>query len=162
MHRMNTAMRDSSLKLRFRSRESNRANDSAKWPTTRSNAITFQPLFRRIMYQGISSGRLPDQMMRNWETEKYAQTITMAKSNFPKSWRCRGVRMSDIGLYLERNTIRVMRNAIPVSAWLAITSSGNMVENQLGSIESSQSIDMKVTVNARKTIPGPAKAAILR
>ena len=36
-------------------------------------------------YHGISSGRLPDQMIRNCENEKYADSITKASNNFPRS-----------------------------------------------------------------------------
>src|SRR5471032_3491318 len=72
MNRMKTAMAASSLELRFRSRESSRAKGSAKWPSTKARATYSQPPFSRVRYQGISSGRLPAQIIRNCENEKYA------------------------------------------------------------------------------------------
>src|ERR1044072_4589841 len=98
------------------------------------------------MYHGISSGRLPAQIIRNCEKEKYAQTITSASKNLPRSCKCLGVRISDIGARNESSTMRVIRNAIDVNPWLARNSRPNIVENHFGFTDSTQSIDMKVTL----------------
>ena len=37
------------------------------------------------MYQGISSARLPAQMIRNWENERYPQSMVNARSRLPRS-----------------------------------------------------------------------------
>ena len=57
---------------------------SASAPTTR------QPVCSRCRYQAISSGRLPDQMIRYCENEKYAHSITNASIRLPRSWKCAG------------------------------------------------------------------------
>ena len=44
----------------------------------------------RVRYQGISSGRFADQMIRNCENEKYAHSITKASISLPRSWKCVG------------------------------------------------------------------------
>src|ERR1017187_6421502 len=87
--------------------------------------------------------------------------MTNARRNLPRSWRCRGVSTSDIGRRYESSNIRVMRKAIDVSNWLAMKSIPKMVENHSGWSESTQSMDMKVTVNPQNRIPGPARKAIL-
>src|SRR5579859_399409 len=40
----------------------------------------------RFMYHGISSGRLPDQMIRNCAKARYIFSITKAKVNLPRSY----------------------------------------------------------------------------
>ncbi len=45
-------------------------------------AANCQPWLVRRMYHGISSGRLPYQMMRNCENEMYAQIIVKANKQF--------------------------------------------------------------------------------
>src|ERR1017187_1344921 len=87
--------------------------------------------------------------------------MTNANRNLPKSWRWRGVRTSDIGRRYESSTIRVMRKAIEVSNWLAMKSIPKIVENHCGSSESTQSMDMKVTVNPQNRMPGPDRKVIL-
>ena len=49
-----------------------------------------QPVCSRWRYQAISSGRLPDQMIRYCENEKYAHSITNASIRLPRSWKCAG------------------------------------------------------------------------
>src|ERR1039458_5066248 len=44
-----------------------------KWNTRRIIDTQPQPLFIRLMYQTISSGRLADQVIRNWPKFMYAQ-----------------------------------------------------------------------------------------
>src|SRR5579862_7912022 len=99
-------------------------------------------------------------MIRNCENEKYAHTITSARRNFPRSCRWRCVRTRDMGSRDDRMIIRVIRNAIEESPCPAIRSSPNIVENQWGLSESTQSIDMKVMLKPQKTNPGPEIDAI--
>src|ERR1017187_6069819 len=58
-------------------------------------------------------------------------------------------------------TIRAIRNAIEVSAWLTMKSMPKMVENHLGSTDRIQSTAMKVTLNPQNSRPGPAMRLIL-
>jgi hypothetical protein len=55
---------------RFTPRESSTRKGTAKWKTTRNRPTSRQPPWNRRRYQGISSGRFPDQMIRNCENEK--------------------------------------------------------------------------------------------
>ena len=52
---------------RLLARDSNRMNGSAKWATSNSMAMPSQPPWVRCKYQGTSSARLPDQMIKNCE-----------------------------------------------------------------------------------------------
>ena len=63
-------------------RESRRAKGRAKWKTRRRTATACQPPLARSRYQGISSGRFADQMIRNCENERYAQTMVKANSRY--------------------------------------------------------------------------------
>ncbi len=51
--------------LRLRSRESRRQNGISQWQMKSSEQMVHQPPRMRFRYHGISSGTLPDQMMRN-------------------------------------------------------------------------------------------------
>jgi len=68
--RTHAATTASVLLFFLRSAESSAANGSAKWPITMTIATAPQEPRMRAMYQGISSGRLPDQMIRNCENER--------------------------------------------------------------------------------------------
>src|ERR1039458_4129435 len=92
-------------------------------------------------------------MIRNWENEKYAHTMTMASRNLPRSCRWRWVSTSDMGRWRYSRTIRAMRNAIAVIAWLTMKSMPKMVENHLGSTDRIQSTAMKVTLKPQKRRP---------
>ena len=70
---------------RFTVRDSSRANGTAKWNSTRPAPTIRQLVCCRWRYQAISSGRLPAQVIRYCEKEKYAQSITKASSRFPRS-----------------------------------------------------------------------------
>src|SRR5579871_332863 len=120
-----------------------------------------QPPFNRVKYHGISSGRLPAQIIRNCENEKYAQTITLASRSLPTSCRCFGVRISDMGRKFERNTRMVIRNDIADKPCPAMNRSPNMVENQWGFSDIAQSIARNVTLKAQKMRPGPLMCRIL-
>src|SRR5579885_3335682 len=158
---MNTAMLASSLKLRFKSRDSSSANGSAKCPITRRKPTYSQPPWKRRRYHGISSGRLPAQMIKNCEKEKQAHTMTLASSSLPTSCRCFGVRISDIGRKLERNTRIVIRNDKADRPWPAMHSNPNIDEYQCGFSDMAQSIAINVTLNPQKMMPGPLMCRIL-
>src|SRR5579871_5215185 len=108
-----------------------------------------QPPFNRVKYHGISSGRLPAQVIRNCENEKYAHTITLASNSLPRSCKWRGVRISLIGRRYDIITMITTMNDIDDNPWPAINRSPNMVENQCGSIDSTQSVARKVRPNAQ-------------
>ena len=55
---------------------------------SRISATQPQPPFQRLMYQMISCGRLPDQVISNCEKFRYAQSMTSASSSLPRSCRC--------------------------------------------------------------------------
>src|ERR1039457_3548604 len=55
-----------------------------------------------------------------------------------------------------------MRNAIAVRPWPTMNSRPNMVENQCGSMESTQSMAMKVTLKPQKMRPGQDKDPLFR
>ena len=65
--------------------DSSNANGMKKCPNTSAIATKPHDPRMRAMYQGISSGRLPDQMIRNCENEKYAHSITKASIRLPRS-----------------------------------------------------------------------------
>src|ERR1022692_3404057 len=88
--------------------------------------------------------------------------MTRASRNLPRSCRWRWVSTSDMGRWRYSRTIRAMRNAIAVSAWLTMKSMPKMVENHLGSTDRIQSTAMKVTLNPQKRRPGPARPLVRR
>ena len=79
-----TAPRIRGLRLADAGRRSRKG--STKWSRTSAAPTQPQPPCRRRRYHGISSGRLPDQMIRYCEKETYAQNITNASISFPRSW----------------------------------------------------------------------------
>ena len=56
--------------VRLRSRDSSRKNGRKNCPTSSRMLNHSQPWLMRSRYQGISSGRFADQMIRNCENEK--------------------------------------------------------------------------------------------
>ena len=82
---MNIASDASQRAFRLKSCCSNTRNGKAKWKTMSITPIYPQPPFIRVRYQVVSSGRLPDQMIRNCEKLKYAQTIVSASISLPRS-----------------------------------------------------------------------------
>ena len=55
--------------FRFSGRASRIRNGTAKWNSIRNRPMFCQPPWSRRMYQGISSVRLPAQMIRNCEND---------------------------------------------------------------------------------------------
>src|SRR5580693_8939667 len=137
----------SNLKLRLISRESSSANGSANCSSTSATPMYCHPPAKRFKYQGISSGRLPDQITNNCENEKYAHTITKASMSLPTSCKCRCVSTSDSGGRLLRITSTQIRNASADSPSPAMKSKPKMVENQCGLMDRTQSMAMKVMLN---------------
>ncbi len=94
MQMMNMATRASMAGRFLRSCDSSSTKGSMKCPTTSAMATQPHEPVVRCTYQGISSGRLPDQMIRNCEKFRYAHSIVKASSSLPRSWKCRGLMMS--------------------------------------------------------------------
>src|SRR5215470_8554196 len=97
-----TASHTSFVTSRLNGRDSKIANGTANWKITRNSPTKPQPPCKRRMYQVISSGRLPAQMINHWENEKYAHTMMNVSMNLPWSCTNEGRSSSDIGLYLNR------------------------------------------------------------
>src|SRR5579863_1601190 len=83
---------------RLKGRESRSTKGTANWNITRNNPMNPQPPFNLLMYQVISSGKLPAQMMSHCEKEKYAHTIMKVSIHLPWSWTKSGFNISDMGL----------------------------------------------------------------
>ena len=81
----------SSCGSRLSGRDSSSRNGTAKWKTTSSDADDAPAgAAAGAVYQVISSGRLPDQMIRYCENEKYAHSITNASIRFAEVVEVRG------------------------------------------------------------------------
>src|SRR5579863_724929 len=109
--------------------------------------IHCQPPCKRVMYQGISSARLPDQMMSNCENEKYAHNMVKVSSSLPISWKCEGPMTPLRGPpSSDRITSRAMQNDSAESPCPAMISNPKIVENQCGSSDITQSTAANVTL----------------
>src|SRR3954465_14607920 len=105
-----------------------------------------QSVLTRCMYHSISCGRLPAQMIRYWENEKYAQSITNASIRLPRSWKCDETTMRSSGGRRPSHASTQMRKARADSPCPPITSTPYIVEYQCGSSDISQSNDANVMV----------------
>src|SRR6266702_4901204 len=120
-----------------------------------ANATEAQAPLRRTTYQWISSGKLPDQMMRNCENEKYANSITMARVRLPRSCSVLGTSTCDMGRYLNRAAVNMIMKHMVISPWPSIKMRPYMVEYQWISSDMIQSTTAIVTVMQKSTSPGP-------
>ena len=80
-----------------RSRNSSRKNGRKKWNRISPRASPHQPPRERRRYQGISSVRLPLQMIRYCENDMYAQSMVKASSRLPRSWNASAGTTRDSG-----------------------------------------------------------------
>ena len=81
--RKKLASSDSRDAARFNVLESSIRNGKMKCPNASSRLTGPQPFEKRRIYQGISSGRFADQMIRNCENARYAHSIVNANRSFP-------------------------------------------------------------------------------
>src|SRR5262245_51285168 len=100
--------------------------------------------YERCAYHSISCGRLPAQMIRYCENEKYAHSIVNASIRFPRSWKCEGTTTLSSGRRRLSHTSTMMRNASAVRPCPPITSTPYIVEYQCGSRDMSQSNEANV------------------
>src|ERR1700735_4816564 len=68
---------------RLNGRESRNTKGTANWKITSVNPMNPQPPYKRRMYQVISSGKFPAQIISHCEKEKYAQTMTKVSIHLP-------------------------------------------------------------------------------
>src|SRR5260221_13498629 len=87
-------------------RDSKRKNGTTKWKKTRKITTVFHPPAVRRTYQTISSGRLPDHMMRNCENVAYIQNTTKPCVSLPRSWKCFSVATLESGSCLDNHVVK--------------------------------------------------------
>src|SRR5207244_11694724 len=109
----------------------------------RPSATTRQLVLVRWRNHPISAGRLPAQMIKYCENEKYAHSITNASIRFPRSWKCEATTMRSSGGRRLSHTIATMRNDIADRPCPPMISTPYIVEYQCGSSDMSQSNDAK-------------------
>src|SRR5215469_8884356 len=78
-----TASQTSFVISRLKGRERRIANGTAKWKIARNKPTNAQPPPSRRMYQVISSGKFPAQIISHCEKEKYAHTMMKVSMNLP-------------------------------------------------------------------------------
>jgi len=81
--------------------------------TMSATATGRQPVCRRCRYHADLDRRLPDQMIKYCENEKYAQSITKASSRLPRSWKCDGATIRSSGGRRLSHARTMIRNARP-------------------------------------------------
>src|SRR5450432_2216826 len=97
MNSIHKASHTSFMGSRLKVRESRNRNGTAKWKAAINNPTHCQPPCRRRMYQVISSGKFPAQIISSCENEKYAHNIMKVSMNFPWSCTSLGFRKSNVG-----------------------------------------------------------------
>src|SRR5258707_3333913 len=152
------ATRASSSPRRFTYRLSSTRNGTKKWNTIRIAATRVQPACDRSTYHGVSSGILPDQIIRYCEKEVYAHKQVKASIRLPRSWNREASITPENGFRSDSRKSTMIQNASVSSTWPTAKIAPYMVEYQCGSKDMIQSTEASVTVKVNRIMPGPLTA----
>src|SRR4029077_16084985 len=83
--KISNASKASLRPLLLAARDSRIKTENANCRSATSSATAPQPPCLRATYQVVSSGRLPDQIIRYCEKVKYVQSITSVSNKLPQS-----------------------------------------------------------------------------
>src|SRR6266478_9518682 len=146
MIRINSASMPSLCGLFFAARDKSVRKGNANCRMTIPSAITPHPPCLRATYQTVSSGRLPDQMIKYCEKAKYIHSITRAISKLPQSWKCEVRTTAFMGSQRASQDITRIPKASALKLHEATKISPKIVDDQAGSSDITQSIAAKVIV----------------